>query len=477
MRARNWRAITSNPSDAGQSAIDLAAIIGSSEGHRWDEGHRWLDAYRDADDVLYADNPRTLGLHWERGNIAPSHFIGAVNLPHEGEDYPLVVRPREQIANVDFQNVDYGAMFAAVLAAPVDVTGMELHRLFGCDPDQVPIVANRLPQLTLLEVTAFLAMTARFIQRHLRQGFIRVRENLVGRVRGRILIANQIRENLVRARSDKMVCEFQRFNLDTLENRLLKAALEVSARYVSGTPGVVPELQRWVHVIRSALATVPDYQPYPRDWSRIRNKGLMAAYATPLALARLVLTRLHLRPTDNAVETGRTLPFFLDANRLFEGWVGVCLNQPDVCVSVQGQSQNRKFQLEGNSYYFRPDFVVKVKEAKQPQRKLVVDAKYKLEKLESSDLYQVIGYTRLLAQPAAQGGDCKTGECVLTEACLAIPENQNQNQHGVDASFAQFVKNWQSREMHGRCWGDGFRLTVVRVPLPIVVGHLDQAPL
>ena len=324
--AREWQPITCSANNAGGAAIDLAEILAFNEGPRWDEGHQWLDAYKDADDLRYTDNPRTLGLYWEKGKIAPSHFIGAVNLPYGDSSFPLVVGPRAEFPSV----VDYGAMFAAVLAAPVDVTGMELHRLFGCDPDQPPIAANHLPQLTLLEVTAFLAMTARFVQRHLRQGFIRVRENLVGRVRGRILIGAQVRENVVRARSDKMACEFQRFNLDTLENRLLKAALEVSSRYVSGTPGVAPELQRWVHVIRSALASVPDYQPHPRDWLQNRNKGLMAAYATPLALARLVLTRLHLRPTGDTAETRRTLPFFLDANRLFEGWVGVCLNQRDV---------------------------------------------------------------------------------------------------------------------------------------------------
>nr|WP_295394581.1 hypothetical protein [uncultured Thiodictyon sp.] len=178
-----------------------------------------------------------------------------------------------------------------------------------------------------------------------------------------------------------------------------------------------------------------------------------------------------LRTTGKAAETERTLPFFLDANRLFEGWVGVCLNklnQPGVWVSVQGQSQNRnrEFQLEGQSHYFRPDFVVKVEEADKPQQKLVVDAKYKPKGPNTSDLYQVIGYARLLAQPAAQGGDCATGESGLTEACLAIPVNPNLP--GIDANLDQFATNWGSREEHGRCWVDGFRLTVVRVPLPMV---------
>ena len=168
LEAREWSPIS--PQD-GEGVIDLSEFVGTLGK---EPANPWLDAYGGHKDHKYtSDNPRTLGLHWNAfGQISPSHFIGAVNLPHEDTSFSLVVGPRAQ-----FENVDYGAMFAAVLAAPVYVTGMELHRLFGCDPDEDPILANHLPQLTLLEVTAFLAMTARFVHRHLRQGFIRVREN------------------------------------------------------------------------------------------------------------------------------------------------------------------------------------------------------------------------------------------------------------------------------------------------------------
>lgn len=326
-----------------QGSVDLAGVVGLKM------DHPWRQAYAKADDPDYTDNPCTLGLHWSRDQIKPSHFIGAVNLPFGNEQHSLVVRPRaflEQQAPVD-----YGAIFASVLAAPSIVTGMELNWLFGCDQESKPIRAIDLPELTLLEVTAFLATTARFVQRHLRQGFVQVRENFTGRVRGRILIAAQIRENQVRARSDRMVCAYQQFNLDTLENRLLKAALEVCSRWIASIPHHPPQLQHWAWAIRAALAPVPEYRPHPRDWSRVRKKGLMAAYAQPLALARLVLTRLHLMPDGQAEESDQTLPFFLDANRLFEGWVGVCLNR--VRTSVRGQEW-RRLDLLGSSYSLSP---------------------------------------------------------------------------------------------------------------------------
>ena len=431
-----------------QGGVDLANVVGLQT------DHAWRQVYAKADDPVYTDNPCTLGLHWSYdGKIKPSHFIGAVNLSFGVEQHPFVVKPRTLLENQ--APVDYGAMFASVLATPSHVTGMELNWLFGCDPDARPIRAVGLPQLTLLEVTAFLATTARFVKRHLRQGFVQVRENLTGRARGRILIADQIRENLVRARPDRMVCAYQQFNLDTLENRLLKAALEVCTRWIASNPHYPPQLQHWVWAIRAALASVPEYRPHPSDWSRVRKKGLMATYEQPLAMARLVLTRLHLRPNGQAEESERTLPFFLDANRLFEGWVGVCLNK--VCNSVQSQEW-KTLNIYGHSYNFRPDFIIKYNE-----QQIVVDSKYKPDGPELQDLYQVIGYARLLANPEPIGGDCNQRIEGLREACLAIP---GQPANDANQALEQFAEAWPERFNKGRCWPDGFQLTLVEVPLP-----------
>jgi 5-methylcytosine-specific restriction enzyme subunit McrC len=455
LEAQEWNTVTRLDGE-DPNRVDLAQAIDQNIEAQKD--HRWRKTYGGEDDPDWSDNPCTLGLYWCHGEIKPSHFIGAVHLPFGEVSYPLFVRPREPL-----QEVDYAAMFAAVLAAPVSVTGMELPRLFGCDPDAAAIEAHRLPQLTLLEVIAFLATAARFVQRHLRQGFVSRTENLTGRVKGQVLLAAQIRTNLVRARADRVVCRYQEFNLNTLENRLLKAALEVCARWLSSPANghaALPEVQHWVWTIRSALASVPDYRPQRGDWSLVRETGLMAAYASPLALARLVLTRLHLRASGKSAESGRTLPFFLDANRLFEGWVGVCLSRLPGNPSVRGQMT---FTLPGppfrnKDYEFRPDFVV--------DERIVVDSKYKITpegnpRVDQSDLYQVVGYARFCAKPPGEPG--------LQEACIAVPGDPMPHwQEMLDA----FAASWNHRYQTGHQWHDGFRLTMIRVPVLLaVLGH------
>ena len=428
----------------------LSAALDAYGDHPW--FHRLKQATGDNHSM---HNPRTLGMHLDERGLRVSHFIGAVELQIHSDSVPLVVEPRGALIGMD-----YAGMMATVLDAPPSVTGIsQAALLFDCDVNGPTIESVKLPGLTLLEVTAFLSALTRFVQRGLRRGFSRVHENLTGRVRGRVLVSAQVRDNLVRARDDRMCCEYAVHDLDTLENRVLKAALDVSQRWLNRT-GTPPQLVRWAATARAALAGVPEHRVRSRDWPRLRTRGSMQTYARPLALARLVLTRLHLDIQGQASESARTLPFYLDANRLFEAWVGVCLAAHGLKVKAQC-TQGLKLP-DARQFKFRPDFVVRdpVEEARG---QLVVDAKYKPEGPKQSDLFQILGYVRVLAQHATDA-NCTNGEPGLSEACLALPASTPQG--GTRESLAKFGLAWKEREQQALCWRDGFRLSLVRVPLP-----------
>ena len=434
-------------------AFDIAPFAANfGRDHSWNR----LAAFRpDAE-----DNARTLGLHWRSsGAIHCSHFIGAVRLG-EGADAPcLCVRPK-------VERLDLAAVFAAVLGAPQVQTGVEFDRLFGCDPVQAPIEGVDLPQLTLIEATAYLYRLAQFVRRHLREDFRRVEENLVGRVRGRVRIADQVQQNMVRARADRMVCEFTVLGRDTQENRILKAALEAALRWLHLQPlAVVPgQVWHWGALAHAALTAVPVQRIGPRDWATARRHGAMRHYAEPLALAKLVLTRLHLDPSGAATENQHTLPFFLDANRLFEAWIGVCLGKAGCQIFAQregGLNLSDRYRWK-----FKPDFLVSLND---PAGRAIVDAKYKKlasERLDNSDLFQVIGYSRLVApRGTLAGGICQGGGLPAAEAWLAVPKQPLAALSVADA-LGNFADAWRLRAESAACWPDGFKVGVVEVPLP-----------
>jgi hypothetical protein len=441
-RRKEWKEIPKIP-EGGQ--FDLARFVVDG-----DPSHPWNQGRATAAPIEPEENPCTLGLHWrfvrgEGRSIAPSHFCGAVWLD---DHQPLVVYPK-------FDDIDIAGMLTEVLGAPLSVTGMEPGALFGCDPGArpIPIPGNHYPNLTFLEVIAYLATLARFVQRHLRQGFNRVSENLVGRVRGRVDFGGQLRENQVRAKDDRACCEFSVMSLDTLENRLLKAALNACSHWLTGRAGMGGAMQerlaRWSSQARAALASVPDYRPTARDWAAVRKTGLMRAYSEPLNLARLILQRIHVDARGRLEEDHKVFPFFIDMNRLFEGWVGVCLNEASNQMDAQPE---KDLPLNGGRFRFRPDFVVDG---------CVVDAKYKLidrDDVDNGDVYQVISYARL----SSLGADGKSDDPGLGEAWLALPETPPK--HDVSGALIAFKDSWPSRS-HTWEWPD-FRFGLVRVPLP-----------
>ena len=204
-----------------------------------------------------------------------------------------------------------------------------------------------------------------------------------------------MRENLAFGRVGRAACEFTVMSLDTLENRILTSAQEVCGRFLANNTGhLAPQLAHWLVISRAALVGVPEHRVTARDWGQTRKTGLMRAYARPLSLARMILSRLHVDADGRLADAApqETIPFFLEMNALFEAWVGVWLGETGIPFKAQDERR-----LDGLKII--PDFVAR-------ERQIVVDAKYKAialeeqarESLDNVDVYQALAYARLLAK-------------------------------------------------------------------------------
>jgi hypothetical protein len=120
-----------------------------------------------------------LGLSWTGDRFVLSHFVGAVWLDEEQESVQLVVRSK---LSTDALAADPVAMYIEACRVSETSSG-----LFGCEPEQSVIRGIELPQTTLLQVAVFLSALVDFVRKHLRHGFVGIRANLVGKVKGKIL--------------------------------------------------------------------------------------------------------------------------------------------------------------------------------------------------------------------------------------------------------------------------------------------------
>jgi 5-methylcytosine-specific restriction endonuclease McrBC regulatory subunit McrC len=377
-------------------------------------GYFGCDKYISASDVdsfLTGDkNGWRLGLYSSDAGLKLSHFSGAVWIREPGSDtcgVPLVVAPK-------IENLDSVQLWLDVATSPLYSEKLS-ESIFECDPDKPLIEGVALPDVSLLQIAVYLKELARFCQRDLRQGFLRTRENLVGRVKGRILIEENIRCNTVVGRADRVVCEYAQMTLDTDANRILKAALTRCYRYLSRTEGRYPQLTIWSRQCEAALSDVSNFTVCDADFRKIRYSGLMQRYRKPHKLAKMILKRLRTDAQGEILESPSvTVPFFINMWALFELYVGVILEKtgiqfiPQKPVPFPFKTDRGK----SGSVTIKPDYYAE-------DAGIVADAKYKNISNEApkaeedssldscglnlfvtpgnADVYQVIAYSALLS--------------------------------------------------------------------------------
>lgn len=347
-----------------------------------DEHKKWLN------EKLNNKKTEILGLHQTQKGIAPGNFVGAVWIGDGESKTPLIVRSK-------FEEMDYMSMYLACAEDPV--VSPHINKCFNFWPDQQPIEAEDLPKLSELLIAAFLRELNELCARHLRRHFVRETDNLRGKVKGKILLPLQIKQNLVRGRLDRVFCSYQTVNHDIPENRVLRAALEQSAKFVNSRPDPKPlVLHRWIHSSRSALSGVPVVEVKRTDFRNLRVRGVFFHYRRAVKLAEFVLRRLGTNPRAEVKEDVSTPPFAINSAELFERYAEKILRDKKYPGLEAGyERSNIGGDSEGFNVTVRPDFRVP---KNSDGTAIIIDAKYKSTENNYNpsreDIFQIVSYSR-----------------------------------------------------------------------------------
>jgi len=355
---------------------------------------RWLGDKDDSGDP--EECARRLGVACDAPAKA-SHFVGQVWVPGET---PLVLRvhPKEDAS------VDYFAMFLECMEYPEMWPYLWKH-CFWFWPEEAPISWDQetSPIITMLLVASYLRVLSALCRRHLRRYSLAKEENLCSKVKGRILIKENLRTNEFRGRLDRAFCRFRVHSLNRLENQILKAALHQSTRYLAQyRPDREHQSNRlwgWASDAATVLAEVELKKIAPLDFRGMHYAGFMQAYRIPHKLAKAILTVLGWDPNSDPRNPANhpIAPYAIDMNELFERYCeGKLRNEVEGKAIWVGYQDNNL----GNALKVRPDFLCFEKE-----NRLILDAKYKpvyqvnLPKKKyngeiRSDIFQVLAYSR-----------------------------------------------------------------------------------
>lgn len=299
-------------------------------------------------------------------DLEASYYIGASWLVED--ELHLIVRPK-------YENLDFVEMLITALSVKAKNVGDYFAKCYGIDFDGHQIeTEENLDQLTPILLLHYLTLLEKVVQAGLKKGYVTIEDNLKLKIKGHIMMPNQIRHNLISKRTDRNYCRYQIYTSDIPENRLLKKALLFSQLMLNNLMKhgkYTAQIQSRINKLNCAFEEVSDRIEISQVKSLSTNK-LFRQYPEAIRVAKSILRRFDYSISEVSAEKHKTPPFWIDMSGLFELYVYSKLEE--------SYSNMIGFQVEGNGNV--ADYIHK-------GERLIIDAKYKKIYKDSYDIMDI----------------------------------------------------------------------------------------
>ncbi len=240
--------------------------------------------------------------------------------------------------------------------------------------------------LTPLLIIRYVNILEKLTKRGLKKDYITKEENLKSKIKGRILINNNLKINTLKERYDRFFCRYQEYTTDIPENRLLKKALLFTKNLVENQKNNkhkrYNELKTRINKLLNHFTNISENVEIS-EIKRITSNVLLKEHRIAIIIAKMILRRYdyNIQKTGNIQKT--VPPFWIDMSKLYELYVLSILEE-----AYPGQIN---FQVSGYEKT-RADFT-------KLDERIVMDTKYKPQYDESQanildDIRQLSAYSR-----------------------------------------------------------------------------------
>jgi len=307
-----------------------------------------------------------------------------VSIDHEEKDDISNDKVRND-KSVTFE-LDYLKMLLEVTSVPE--SNLEVKNLLNIDWNAKRIgIHQEEDRLTPFLIVHFLQILKSIVRRGLKKAYYKVVENLPNRIKGKILIGQNIKKNILKNRVTSTLCQYQVFGEDHIENRFLKEVLNFASSYVANNKNLFGnnylDLQYIISYCRPAFERVSSQADH-RELRSAKHNPFYKHYKEALQVGSHILKRFAYNITSTSEQNISTPPFWIDMPRLFEMFVYSKIVQANEKNGIHYQ-----FSTYGNAL----DILVSI-----PGKQMIIDAKYKLHYKNGhlhQDIRQVAGYARL----------------------------------------------------------------------------------
>lgn len=356
------------------------------------------------------------GIHRYNNNLWTSGQVG-VGRVYDRDGMPLQDNGKEHVLVI---TSNYGLnpwqmLETVMLDDEYEVYMAELEAdkrfLFNIFYDQ-PVI--RLPQNIDFEAEILFALSYinschALCKKGLKKSLIYHEENLTAKLRGKIDVNKNIKHNTARGRSDKFYCRYVDFTDDTIENRIIKAALLRCKSILKEKFKEEASINGKIGYCLNSLRRVKTTPISNTDFNTSNVGGLYSYYKPVIQQARAILS-LSFQSHESDYEKRErkymyTIPYAINMETLFEYYARTELKKALKDSKYRVEQYSRRYYLQKGIYnsddaekgihlmpFCIPDIII----YEDDKPFVVIDAKYKMSgRPDRSDSHQLLAYVLL----------------------------------------------------------------------------------
>lgn len=254
----------------------------------------------------------------------------------------------------------------------------------------IPIPEQK-DHLSPILIVQFLKLLQAIVRKGLKKSYYRVTANLDSRIKGKILVGQQMKVNILKNRLTSTVCNYQEYGFNNTENQFLKLVAGFVSSYLNQNSlffnkSQTEQLKNILHYCLPSFENV-DTLKKKHEAIHTHKNAFYKEYEEAIKIGGYILKRFSFNINKASQSLASTPPFWIDMSKLFELYVFRKLKEifPDpYAVTYHDNFKGRK----------QTDILIRAHE-----HKCVVDCKYKPSYQNAdpslSDKRQLAGYTRL----------------------------------------------------------------------------------
>lgn len=279
--------------------------------------------------------PEEMGLYLDdKGNYHSSGTVGVgwlrddhgrvITDPSTNEKCALIITPRYALNPWD--------MLIKVMNDPeyelyISGSNGDFFNIYT-DQDLIPVKGVEKGG-ELLAAISFVKECERICKKYLRRSMAFNEENFNGKVVGNIQVSKHIKNNITQGREDRIFCRYPVFTVDTLENRIMKAALKKAHTAIRDSGLPAKAIRRIYSFCENSLKEVRTVKISRSDFGKANVTGFNTVYKKVLELAKTVLLGNGVNDLYG-IETKDIryiIPYTINMEALFEFYVRATIRE------------------------------------------------------------------------------------------------------------------------------------------------------